>query len=223
MERSLLRTLLTALMSVSDLPLVGRPATWLAGRLAGPYKARRLLAQLTRKPYISPRAQIACRRLEIGAHCFIDDNVTIYSHGDLGRVVLGERVHLYRGTIIEIGAGGSVIIGHDTHVQAGCNIKGFLKDTHIGAHVQIAPGCAFSPYQHGFSDPTRLIREQPITSKGNIVVGDDVWFGLGVMVMDGVTIGDGAVLGAGAVVTRDVPAFSIAAGVPARIIGRRGA
>lgn len=221
MRRYPLKRILHLCMTLSDWPVVGRAALRLAEKLAGPYKGRRILAQVSRKPYISTRAQIACDNLEIGDHVFIDDDVTIFRHADGGKVVLGERVHIYRGTIIEIGAGGSVSIGHDTHIQANCNIKGFLRDTCIGAHVQIAPGCGFSPYEHGFSDPNRSMREQPITSRGDIVVGDDVWFGLGVKVLDGVHIGDGAVIGAGAVVTRDVPPLAIAAGVPARIIGRR--
>jgi len=214
--------MLVVLMTLSDWPLIGRLAVRLAGALVGPYKARRRLAQVTRKPYISPRAQVHCRDLVIGPQCFIDDYVTIFGHPSGGRIALGERVHIYRGSIVEVGAGGNVIIGHDTHIQSGCNLKGFLKDTRIGAHVQIAPGCAFSPYQHGFADPGRPMREQSITSKGHIVVGDDVWFGLGVKVLDGVTIGDGAIVGAGAVVTSDVPALGIALGVPARVVGRRG-
>ncbi len=223
MKRRFWRAILTLLMTLSDWPLVGRPALCLAGALVGPYKARRLLAQVTRKPYISPRAQVHGRQLQIGAHCFIDDNVTIFAHPDGGKIILGEGVHIYRGCIIEVGAGGSVIIGHDTHIQANCNIKGFLRDTRIGAFVQIAPGCAFSPYEHGFSDAGRPMREQPITSRGDIVIGDDVWLGLGVKVLDGVTIGDGAILGANAVATRDIPALSIAVGAPARVVGRREA
>lgn len=216
------RGILGFFMTMSDWPLVGLLSTRVAGWFVGPYKDRRLLAHVTRKPYISPKAQIACANLEIGRNCFIDDYVTIFGHADGGKLVLGERVHVYRGTIIEIGAGGSVIIGHDSHIQANCNLKGFLKDTIIGAHVQIAPDCGFSPYQHGFADPDRSMREQPITSKGDIVIGDDVWFGLGVKVLDGVTVGDGAILGAGAVVTGDVPALGIAVGVPARVVGTRG-
>jgi acetyltransferase-like isoleucine patch superfamily enzyme len=222
MKGRMRKAVLQFLMTLSDCPFLGRLCVRVAGWLTGPYKDRRLLAYVTHKPYISPLAQISCANLEIGASCFIDDYVTIYGHADGGRVTLGERVHLYRGTIIEIGAGGSVTIGHDAHIQSNCNLKGFKCDTHIGAHVQMAPGCAFSPYQHGFSDPTRSMREQPITSKGDIVVGEDVWFGLGVKVMDGVTIGDGAIIGAGAVVLGDVPARGIAVGVPARVIGRRG-
>ena len=209
-------------MGLSDWPLVGRLSARMAGWFTGPYKDRRVLAYVTRKPYISPRAQISCSSLEIGASCFIDDYVTIFGHGDGGKIVLGERVHIYRGTIIEVGAGGSVHIGHDTHIQANCNLKGFKCDTHIGPHVQMAPGCALSPYQHGFSDSARSMRDQPITSKGDIVVGEDGWFGVGVKVMDGVTIGDGAILGAGAVVIEDVPSLGIAVGVPARVVSYRG-
>ena len=56
---------------------------------------------------------------------------------------------------------------------------------------------------------------------GKIVVGQDVWFGAGVRVMKNVTIGDGCVIGAGTVVTKDIPPYSIAVGVPARIVGSR--
>jgi acetyltransferase-like isoleucine patch superfamily enzyme len=51
-------------------------------------------------------------------------------------------------------------------------------------------------------------------------IGDDVWIGRGALVLPGVTIGDGAVVAAGAVVTKDVPAGSVVAGVPAKVVGR---
>mgnify|MGYP005841576461 CR=1 FL=1 len=222
MRWALKRRLLTGLMHASTWPLVGRCCLRLAGAMRGPYKDRRMLAGLTENPYISPRAEIHCRRLTVGPHCFIDDGVTIYAHADGGEVCLGRGVHLYRGTIIEVGAGGSVIIGDDTHIQASCNLKGFLGSLRIGARVQIAPHCGFSPYEHRTDDPTRPIREQGIVTRGDIVIEDDVWLGLSVQVLDGVTIGRGAVVGAGAVVTGDVPALAIAVGVPARVIGWRG-
>jgi len=54
------------------------------------------------------------------------------------------------------------------------------------------------------------------------VIDDDVWLGAGVIVLNGVTIGRGAVIGAGAVVTKDVPPYSVAVGVPAVVVRRRG-
>lgn len=62
------------------------------------------------------------------------------------------------------------------------------------------------------------MHNRDLSSKGPILVGNDVWIGQRAMVMSGVTIGDGAVIGAGAVVTKDVPDYAIVAGNPARLI-----
>ena len=60
-----------------------------------------------------------------------------------------------------------------------------------------------------------------IPSRGDTVIGNDVWIGRDAMVMPGVRVGDGAIIGAGAVVASDVPAYSIVAGNPADLIRRR--
>ncbi len=216
------RALMVALMGQSGLSAWGQFCTWLASFLRGPYKDKKLLAHLTHRPYISPHAQVWVKDLEIGAQAFVDDNVTLFAHQDGGRIAIGSGSSLYRGTIVEVGQQGSVIIGSNTHIQGGCHLKGFLEDTRIGANVQIAPHCAFSPYQHNMTDLSRPIQDQGISSKGPIVVEDDAWLGLGVKVMDGVTIGRGAVVGAGAVVTKDIPPYAIAVGIPARVIRYRG-
>ena len=56
------------------------------------------------------------------------------------------------------------------------------------------------------------------TSKGDIIVQDDVWIGYGATILSGLTIGQGAVIAAGSVVTKDVTPYSVVAGVPARVI-----
>lgn len=56
-----------------------------------------------------------------------------------------------------------------------------------------------------------------------MVIEDDVWIGANVCINKGVIIGRGAVIGSGAVVTKDIPPYAIAVGVPCRVIGRRGA
>lgn len=215
-------TWIRAMLQLSPLSPV---FTYLAGLPLGPYKdKRRLLRYLGGRPYISPRAQIGCSRLEIGPGCFIDDYVTIYAHeGAQGGVYLGDDVSIYRWSVIELGKGeGSVRIGSQTHIQAGCNLNAFVGNIVIGANCMIAPRCAFMPYQHSFADVHRPMREQPLTSRGDVVIEDDVWLGLNVCVMDGVTIGRGAVVGAGAVVTKDIPPYAMAGGVPARVIRFRG-
>jgi acetyltransferase-like isoleucine patch superfamily enzyme len=62
---------------------------------------------------------------------------------------------------------------------------------------------------------------QPYVEK-DIIIGNDVWLGAGVIVLTGVKIGDGAVIAAGSVVTSDIPPYTIAAGIPAKPIKRRG-
>lgn len=66
-----------------------------------------------------------------------------------------------------------------------------------------------------------LSEEEKAGSRGDIVVGDDVWIGHGVLVLSGVTLGRGCVVGAGSVVTRDIPPYTVAAGVPARALRPR--
>ncbi|MCB2009912.1 MAG: hypothetical protein KDF64_04790 [Geminicoccaceae bacterium] len=63
--------------------------------------------------------------------------------------------------------------------------------------------------------------EQGLVSKGPTIIGNDVWLGAGVRILDGVRIGDGAIVGGGAVVTTDIAPETIVAGIPAREIGRR--
>ena len=65
--------------------------------------------------------------------------------------------------------------------------------------------------------------ENQIGSTEGIIIGDDVWIGIGARILDGVTVGSGCVIGAGAVVIRDIPDYAIAAGVPAKVIGNRKA
>jgi acetyltransferase-like isoleucine patch superfamily enzyme len=206
-------------MQLSDLPHVGRFFTWLAGLPLGPYKMKWPLARI--KPYVSPRAQITCPDLHLGQGCFLDDFVTIHSSRGGGSVVLEKGVHIHRGTIIEVGQGGKVIVGQATHIQANCCVYGYLGSVRIGQHAMIAPDCGFFPYQHKTDDLSQPMCKQELISKGDIVVEDDVWLGTGAKVMDGVHIGRGAIIGAGAVVTRNVPPYTIAVGVPARVIRKR--
>jgi acetyltransferase-like isoleucine patch superfamily enzyme len=92
----------------------------------------------------------------------------------------------------------------------------------IGAHCMLANGCFVSDANHRFDDPERPITWQGFETRGPTTIGDNTWLGANVVVTSGVRIGERSVIGANSVVTKDVEPFTIAAGAPARAIGRVG-
>ncbi|WP_159699925.1 DapH/DapD/GlmU-related protein [Arthrobacter sp. 18067] len=111
---------------------------------------------------------------------------------------------------------GTITIGDDCTVNAFTVVRGNVtmgNGVRIGAHTSILG------FNHSM-DPSEPVFKQPLTRKG-IHLGDDVWIGSNVVVLDGVTVGSHAVLAAGAVVTKDVPEWTIVGGNPARRIRDR--
>ena len=88
----------------------------------------------------------------------------------------------------------------------------------IGDHCMFANGCFITDAGHRFDDPHTPVPWQGFVTKGPTRIGDNVWCGAHVVVTSGVTIGERCVIGANSVVTADVPAFSLAAGAPARVL-----
>jgi acetyltransferase-like isoleucine patch superfamily enzyme len=109
---------------------------------------------------------------------------------------------------------GDVIIGDHTRIGIHNTIIGPVT---IGGHVNLAQGITVTALNLNFSDTTRRIDEQGI-STNPVTIEDDVWIGANAVILPGVTIGQHAVVAAGAVVTADVPANTVVGGVPARII-----
>lgn len=109
---------------------------------------------------------------------------------------------------------GDVIIGNHTRIGIHNTIIGPVT---IGDHVNLAQGITVTALNHNFSDTTKRIDEQSISTK-HVTIEDDVWIGANAVILPGVTIGQHAVVAAGAVVTTDVPANTVVGGVPARII-----
>jgi acetyltransferase-like isoleucine patch superfamily enzyme len=205
-------------MRLAGVPGVGRLAMGVAAWAMPPYRGRVPLSGMHGRGYIAPSARLYHRHLHLGPHIFIGDHVLIYQADEhSGPVELGQRVRLHQDVIIESGAGGSLFIGEGTNIHPRCQLSAYKGSIRIGAGVLMAPYCALYPYDHSIL-PGMPIRRQPLRSRGGIVIGDEVWLGVGVIVLDGVRIGAGAVVGAGSVVVHNVPDGAVVQGVPARVL-----
>jgi acetyltransferase-like isoleucine patch superfamily enzyme len=98
-----------------------------------------------------------------------------------------------------------------------CSIGGYVRILLGGNHR--SDWVTTYPFSY-FRKEAMHIKGHPY-SRGDVVIGNDVWIGLGCTILSGVSIGDGAVLGAHSVITKDVPAYSIAAGNPAKVLRKR--
>lgn len=110
--------------------------------------------------------------------------------------------------------GANVHLGEGFYANHGLVILDGAPVT-FGHDVYIAPNCVFSTAGHPF-DTER--RNQGLEYALPITVGDNVWFGMGVLVCPGVTIGSDVVIGAGSVVTHDIPSGVVAVGNPCRVL-----
>jgi acetyltransferase-like isoleucine patch superfamily enzyme len=90
----------------------------------------------------------------------------------------------------------------------------------IGCNVLISDRVFIADSEHGFARTDLPVKDQYMYSPGPVEIGDGTWVGIGVSILPNVRIGANCVIGAGAVVTRDIPSFSVAAGVPARVLRR---
>ncbi|MFZ9520681.1 MAG: acyltransferase [Silvanigrellaceae bacterium] len=139
------------------------------------------------------------------------------------------RLFAEPGRLIDVGAGariaadvflhGPIRLFENVSLNARVTIDGGSAGVSIGPDTRIATGTSIFAFDHGMH-PDRLVREQPVRSRG-IIIGADVWIGANVSITDGVRIGDHAVVAMGAVVTRDVEPWQIVAGVPAKPVGDR--
>ncbi|KAF3392802.1 hypothetical protein F1880_008607 [Penicillium rolfsii] len=126
--------------------------------------------------------------------------------------------------------GQSIYVEPPLFVDYGCNIsvgESFYANFHltvldcglvsIGNNVEIGPNVSIITGEHYTTiEQRRAHRGHEFT--GSVSIGDDCWIGAGVIILAGVTIGSGCTIGAGSVVKADIPPFSIAVGIPARVI-----
>ncbi|QOD11854.1 acyltransferase [Psychrobacter sp. 28M-43] len=132
-------------------------------------------------------------------------------------ILLGNKVTFRSGVLIS--GNGKLIIGDNTTLNE-YTIIACTQSVKIGANCMFAPYCYILDVDHEFADTSIAIKDQGYRQEP-VVIGNDVWLGTGVVVTKGVTIGDGCIIAANSVVNKDIPAYSIAGGVPAKILRSR--
>jgi len=137
--------------------------------------------------------------ITIGAYSVVDSFVKIKPAGGSGNVTIGKHSIINSGCVIYTGNG--VIIGDS---------------------VAVAANCVFAPVNHEFNSAQTPIRSQGFKlGKGGIVIEDDVWIGAGCVLLDGAILRHGCVIGAMSLVRGEIPAYSIHAGNPIKLLGWR--
>jgi acetyltransferase-like isoleucine patch superfamily enzyme len=180
-------------------------------------------------PYLyfsaKPEVQVWARAWQSALHAQLSQLEALSLHPDC---FIAEQADLFAEPKrpIAIAAGASVAahafvhgpVTLEAHVSVNpyATLDGGRKGIVVGEGSRIATRAALFAFDHGIA-PERAVREQPVRSLG-IVIGKDVWIGAAAIVTDGVCIGDHAVVGAGAVVTRDVAAYQVVGGSPARVL-----
>jgi len=162
---------------------------------------------------------IVPQRIFLGNRVFIGENSYLSTMAPHGRIEIEDDVQIFRGSVFRAGQG-KIVIHESVFITENVVLYGHA-DIEIGRHSGLGAGAKIFSGEHIFEDPTLPIMTQG--GRGNkVTIGSDVHVYASAIVLSGVTIGDGAIIGAGAVVTKDVPNYSIAVGVPAKIIGKRG-
>ncbi len=160
--------------------------------------------------------------IRLGAKVYLDSQV--FLNALPGGITIGEGTSLMHGATFHVfnyrdlpQAG--IFVGKNCFFGEYTCIRG-QGGVHIGDGVYTGTQVQIAAVNHVYADPNRFIKDQGITAEG-ITIEDDVWLGSNVVVVDGVTIGKGSIVGAGAVVTKSLPPYSLAVGVPAKVIGDR--
>ncbi len=158
--------------------------------------------------------------VSLGDNVCIDDHCTLMARSERG-ITLQEGVNLKYGVYLDTeNAEGYIEVGKRVYIGTGCCLHAH-KGLEIGDDSLLAQNITITPYSHRFDEPGKTIYSQGGFTK-KIIIGRDCYLGMNVSVVYSADIGEGSVVGAGSVVVKTIPPFSVAVGVPAKIIRKRG-
>lgn len=152
-------------------------------------------------------------KVKIGKNVYIGDNVTIIvEKGAL--LTIGDNSFIGESCYIKC-FGGSINIGHDVSINSKSYLNG-CGDIKIGNNTRIGTQTVIIASNHQFGDPNILVKDS-ITKKG-IEIGENIWFGARVTILDGVEICNDSIVGACSLVSKKLESKGIYVGVPVKMI-----
>lgn len=160
-------------------------------------------------------------KIKIGDNCIVDENCVLDAKGEDARgIEMGNNCVLSRNNILSC-KGGYIKLGDGTNIAQNSLVHSesaveLGRNTLVASYVYFVGGG-----NHDFSRTDIPVIQQPSLSRGGILIDDNCWFGAGVIVLDGSKIGRDCVIAAGAIVNSDLPPFSIAVGMPAKVLRNR--
>jgi acetyltransferase-like isoleucine patch superfamily enzyme len=165
--------------------------------------------------YFVPRPAISAYYL-LRYRCFVSTQT---------QVQLSRQISFGKDTVVKPFAviqtqTGAISIGHHCAISSFNHISTGTKPVILGDYVRLGPHVTILGGNRNFRRKDSLIVDQGFSHQG-VTIGSDVLIGAGAVILPGCQIGEGAVIGAGSVVTQDVPPYTIVAGVPARVMGKR--
>ena len=134
-----------------------------------------------------------------------------------GRLMLescGKKVNIEKNAVFSA----KVSLGSRSGIGINARINGRCV---IGDDVMMGTDCVIITRSHRHDRTDIPMMDQGFEEERPVFIGNDVWLGDRVIILPGVHIGDGCIIGAGSVVTRDIPPYSVAAGIPAKVIKDR--
>jgi len=149
----------------------------------------------------------------VGANCYLSPAAAIIGFPPGETFKMGNDGFVAGGCYVT----GEVSLGKNCTLNPYATVRGKFRG---GDGVRIGAYACIVGFNHGYARIDVPIHEQPHTSRG-IVLGDDIWVGAQVTIIDGVTVGSHSILAAGAIVTKDVPDYAIVGGNPAKILRMR--
>ncbi len=155
--------------------------------------------------------------VKLGKRVYIASGAELFAY-PTEQIIIGDDSFILRGSILHP-YGGTIVIGKNVGINLYCVIYGMGGVT-IGNNAMMATSCVIVSANHNFGSIAIPMNLQGVTCEG-VKIGDDVWLGARVTILDGVEIGEGSVIGAGSVVSKSIPPYSVAVGVPARVIKQR--